>query len=272
MPEAPQPKTPVTPTSTPRPLAVHTSVAAPSPLRVGHEGSPIRPNVGRATRTLAINLIPTELSPTVDPRLRRRLVGLVLVVVVSVLTVVGLQQWVGWYEVQIGAQVKATEDRIVELTTAIDGYERYRLEGEALQAQIRTVETALSRHLYWTKIFQALEQHTIDDVYYTSFTASAEGNLTLTAIGIDYRSVARQLVAFQAAKDFVGSVTINSASAEYVPLPVEVIRERERTAQPDQPVATGELARVSFTASMTLVPEIFLMQFETQRPASPPVP
>lgn len=221
--------------------------------------------MGRPVRTLAVNLIPSDLSVSAGSRPRAKLIGLAAVAVASALVVVGLQQWVRWYEVQIGTQVKATEAQITQLTAAIAGYEQFRLEGEALQAQIKTVEAALGRHFYWTKIFERLEHYTIPEVYYTSFTASVDGSLTLTAVGRDYQSVARQLVAFQAASDFVASVTITSASADYDTLPPGVLAERRKAAPPGTAVADSTISATHFQVSLTLLPDVFVQQFVTQR-------
>lgn len=255
----------VSPVSTPARLGLPAVPAVGSPLRVTPGLRPVRGVVGRPVRTLSVNLIPSNLSVSSGPHLRGKLVGLAAVAVASVLVVVGLQQWVRWYEVQIGTQVKATEAQITQLTAAIAGYEQYRLEGEVLQAQIKTVESALARHLYWTKIFEKLEQYTIPEVYFTNFAASVDGNLTLAAVGKDYQSVARQLVAFQGAKDFVASVTITSASADYDQLPPGVVAELRKAAPPGAVVANQAIAATHFQVSLTLLPDVFLSQFVTQR-------
>jgi hypothetical protein len=68
--------------------------------------------------------------------------------------------------------------------------------------------------LYWTKFFEMLERHTVDEVYYTNFGMSGTKDVTLSAVGTGYRAAARQLVAFQQAEDFAQDVSINGATAE----------------------------------------------------------
>ena len=110
---------------------------------------------------------------------------------------------------------------------------------------LNKVENLLGSHLYWTKVFAALEQNTVKDVYYSSFAAAENGDVLMAAIGKDYKSLARQLLVLQNAKEFVRDVAIVGGRAEIAPNTVEILQ-------------------VQFTVKLKLNPEIFLITFRKE--------
>lgn len=80
------------------------------------------------------------------------------------------------------------------------------------QKRIKAVKALLDQHIYWSNFFALLEKYTIDEVYYKNFTAGSLETITLQAVGKDFKSLARQLVVFSQAKDFVKEVKISSGT------------------------------------------------------------
>ncbi|MFH1077924.1 MAG: hypothetical protein V1745_01405, partial [Patescibacteria group bacterium] len=52
-------------------------------------------------------------------------------------------------------------------------------------------------HVNPTKVFYALEQYTVPDVSYSSFTLTPDGRVTLAATAASFESAARQVVALR---------------------------------------------------------------------------
>ena len=108
-----------------------------------------------------------------------------------------------------------------------------------MQKYLGIIQQLLDNHLYWTKFFTFLEKYTISDVYYANFSMAGTEKLVISAVGKDYESVAKQLVNFQKAPDFIKNVSINNASA--------VINYEK-----------GKYEGVDFNIDLEFMPEIFL--------------
>ncbi|MDQ5938512.1 MAG: hypothetical protein QG642_202 [Patescibacteria group bacterium] len=83
-----------------------------------------------------------------------------------------------------------------------------------LGQEIKLVQDALNRHVYWTNFFALLEKYTVSDVYYSGLAVGTNGGLTLSATTKSYDSVAKQLKVLNSAeaKEFVQAASIMSAS------------------------------------------------------------
>ncbi len=93
-------------------------------------------------------------------------------------------------------------------------YKAMEEEAMLLSKKIESAKSILERHVYWTKVFAALEQLTTEDVYYASVAASLNGAITLSAVAPNYTAVARQYIVFQKATDVVDEVQIAGASGD----------------------------------------------------------
>ncbi len=188
-----------------------------------------------------INLIPEELVKHPNLNLGRKFSILAIAIAVTVITILSAREVIKLRQFDIKDKIKEVEINVAKLQRRVDELSEQRERITKLKEKFLLIETMLKNHLYWTKIFEALETYTIDDVYYISFSATAEGSLSLSAMGKDYESVARQLVAFQEAADFVRDVSITTASAQF-----------------DE----GEhLKGVSFDINLKLVKDIYLLKF-----------
>lgn len=196
----------------------------------------------KAPSAFGINLLPEELILKLKPQ--KKTIALVITGGVTALVVVLVYFGLVFYQSRLkGQSAKVIEEagRVDQEIVSLRGFSQ-----EALLAKTR-VEAAkklLNEHIYWTKFFEALGKHTISEVSYTSFSGDITGKISLNGVGQSYESVARQLVAFQKATDFIKTVEIRSAS-----LGSSAGEERTAALLPAQ--------GVNFTASLTLIPDIF---------------
>lgn len=196
--------------------------------------------------TLRINLIPQDLVRHPELEITGKVVVLVAVALASCLITFGWYQYVQWRGRDIAQKNNELQAQIDSIKKQVMDYDRERKEVEILIAGLSSMENLLGRHIHWTKVFKLLEQNTVDDVYFSNFAASQSGSLRLSATGKDYISVARQLVAFQKATEFVQSVEINSASAS-----------GEKDAD-GKPMITSAM----FDVNIQLQPDVFYVKYE----------
>ena len=198
-------------------------------------------------RTLEINLIPEELSHvSAGAHISKKVIAMVLSILGSALLVALIFGGMKFYEDQIGTAVKTYDESIKEKKLKITQYDNERQAVDVLQSKLDLLDGLLSNHIYWTQVFEKLEQYTVEDVYFADFASSKEGSLLLSAVGKDYTSVARQIVAFQDAKDFVELVQINSASA----------------AESEEVNGKKKVTKTSFSVKINLIPDVFFMKFD----------
>jgi len=194
-------------------------------------------------KRLDVNLIPEEFAKKPEVKLSRKLFIGGMVVFISVLLVGGGYLGISWYQIKITEQIKGLETEIAILNQQISKYEKGKSVALELQRHLGIIHQLLDDHIYWTQFFALLEKYTIDEVYFTNFSMAGGDNLSISAIGRDYNSVAKQLVVFQNATDFVRSVRIDAASAE--------IDQEE-----------GSYAGVSFNINLEFLSDIFLKPIE----------
>lgn len=198
--------------------------------------------VAEKERAFDINLIPKELAEQQKQNLSKKLVVCSLIVFIFITLVGATYLGITWYQLYINRQIQELKSEIEDLNGQIAGYEKSKLAAVDLQQRLKLISELLNKHIYWTKFFALLEKYTVKEVYYTNFSMAGTQKLVLSAVGKDYESVAKQLVAFQKAADFVASVDINSAAAEV-----------------DK---NGEYLRVVFNINLTFLPEVFLKPIE----------
>ncbi len=199
-----------------------------------------------------VNLIPTEFRQTIDPRSKLMSLGITLI---SCLVILAASfAFLTYYRTSILEKIqKLRSDRSVVETDISELRPRQR-EAVEMNRRLTIAADLLDQHIYWTKFFEKLEKYTIDDVYYTgAMTGSLEGQMTLTAVGSSFASPARQLLVLQQASDFVTDVTITSASSA----------QSSSASLPPGSVAEAE---VSFSVTITLVPDIFSYTADTFPP------
>lgn len=112
---------------------------------------------------------------------------------------------------------KQSERLDLELQQGEQLFTQYKLlEEEALllSKRLESAKAILEKHVYWTKVFSALERLTIEDVYYDTIAANLNGVITLSASAPNYTAVARQYLVFQQATEIIESIQISGASGD----------------------------------------------------------
>jgi len=188
-------------------------------------------------RVLNVDLIPAELSKYPELELPKKIFSSGLIILAVVLAIGAVYLGMTWYQLKVNNQLDELNGEITSLEKQIGAYESQKTSAIALQKKLEMIRRLLDNHIYWTKFFDLLEKHTTSEVYYTNFSMAGTDKLVLSAVGKDYESVAKQLIAFQQASDFIQEVKIDAASAELND--------------------NGEYSRVTFNINLVLIPEVF---------------
>lgn len=196
---------------------------------------------------LDVNLMPEELKERAAPK--DRIFVLIMIIVVAVFLAGMAYLGLYIYESRTLVKIEEVNKEIYGIDQSISTFKRFQLQAEALKQETENIKKLIDQHIYWSRFYSYLEKYTNPDIYYTSVAADSGGKVTLAAVGKDYESVAKQLIVFQKASDFVKSVSITS------------IKYFEQTAVPQTgtsqttPAVTNK--GVSFSISLSILPDIF---------------
>jgi hypothetical protein len=182
-----------------------------------------------------VNLLPDDLAGKVNPRQKLLLLGTVVgsCAIVIAVTAVGLSL----YKSNIVRRTEEVRTQRAALELQIRSSRDEQKQSIALEERAQTVSALLNRHIYWTKFFSKLERYTDPEVSYNAaFAGDINGTLSLRAVAADYRALARQMMIFEEAKDFVSKAVTTSATVS-------------------EGGPNGKL--VNFGVELTLVPDIF---------------
>ncbi|OGY42858.1 MAG: hypothetical protein A2729_03010 [Candidatus Buchananbacteria bacterium RIFCSPHIGHO2_01_FULL_39_14] len=191
-----------------------------------------------ASSFVDINLMPAELAKHPELELSRKLTQTGLIFGGAILLVIVIYLGITWYQLVIARKIQKLEAEITRLDTQIASRKIEQDAALDLAKRLEMVKQMLDNHVYWTKFFEMLERYTIDEVYYTNFAMAGHDKLIIAAVAKDYQSVAKQLVAFKQAKDFIQDVRIDAAQAQID--------------------ASGFYQGVSFNINLEFLPEVFI--------------
>lgn len=205
----------------------------PQPIKNALKPKTKRVQKGPATETLGVNLMTEEMLAGATQQNKVAALGLVALgcVVVVAAAYVGLTV----FQQRIVDQIADKEQQIAAIERELVPLAPKKQAVAAFQKNISNILNLLSTHLYWTKFFSGLEKYTVRSVYFTGMNADQSGRMTLGAQAADYASVARQLIAFESADDFVKDVSITSANMS----------------------EAGGRSTVSFSVTITLADNVF---------------
>lgn len=180
-----------------------------------------------------VNLVPEDLLASSAGK--NRLVMLGFLALITVLLVGATYIILSLFLDKMKEEAKINTDEVQQMQNDLRGLKDQERAAENLHTLTLQVQQLLTTHIYWTKFFAGLEKYTVDSVYYRSMSADRAGRLTLAATGKDFRSVARQLVAFEQATDFIKTVSVTSAAVR----------------------TSGTTQVVDFSATITLLDTVF---------------
>lgn len=181
---------------------------------------------------LRVSLIPHDGAPGAAGVAGRRMVILALILGAAV---------VGLPAVTLSVIGAARKVRVRALEAEIADQKGKIREADAALTPVRNAERAikslsllLDNHRQMSAAFGAIERATIPEVSYIQLSSEGERGFSLQAVGPDFTSVARQIVALRQSPDF-DSVKVQSAAADISP--------------------SGEIRGVSFAISLSVKPE-----------------
>lgn len=193
---------------------------------------------GKKKRSLGVNLITTEAQKeVVRAVIRKNLIQLGVSFLIALLLALLVYGALLLY----GSQQKA---RIVPLRQNLDQVEAdiIKLEKEnkkllGFQTKLSAIKSLLDEHPTFLRFFDALEKNTLPEVSYDTLSISDDGTVSLSAGTASYTMLARQLLAFENAKDSFSSVRFSGIAASLDQL--------------------GAIIGVRFTVSLKPVPALF---------------
>ncbi|MAF25323.1 hypothetical protein CL634_07075 [bacterium] len=184
-------------------------------LFTGQDKKKSLPEKADSNSGVDVNLIPGGTTQKSKARRSHQFISLGIAALVAV-GIVGLA-YAGlvWYEKGVDNKMVLLRVQIEDLDSQIDSLQNQLADAENLQMKIELVKGLLDDHFYWTQFFTELEAATVDDVYYLNLAAGQTGTISLSAVGANYQSVARQLRSFEQANSWVDNVVINGANSVF---------------------------------------------------------
>lgn len=157
--------------------------------------------------SLEISLMPER--AVVIPRIiRERTLVLISVVVILGTAISLINLYINWHFEKLKTETEKLKIDSELMAARSNPYLEMRDKMIDLVKKQNRVKDILANHVYWTKFFSLLETYTIPEVYYKDFSADTSGAIHLAAVGKNLISVAKQIVAFSNAQDFVRKVEV----------------------------------------------------------------
>lgn len=162
---------------------------------------------------LRVSLIPSE-EEGKGAGLRRGILIVAFVVVIEALAFGGFYVYLLQSETARKAELDELMSRRAAVSAEIDAAADDLSKVSGFLKQVDAVVDVLDGHLRWTEFFGTLEDLTLPNVRYLSFSGdAASGTVSLTAVARSYRDVAEQVVLL-GDDPRVRSVTTRSATAK----------------------------------------------------------
>jgi hypothetical protein len=186
---------------------------------------------------LRVSLIPTEELERKDPKQGFR--QWLSAVIIAFVIIGGVTSYLWYLVYQASAQVSLIKDDTNVLMAKQGAIAETFKNATVIQTQLKGVSALLAGHRHATQVLNFLEQHTLEQVAFTTAALSDDGKLTLSAEARDYESLAGQVVEFKSASE-VQSVNLSGISA---------------TAD-----EKGNVVQVNFTLQVVFNPTLFATQ------------
>lgn len=203
-----------------------------------------------------VNLLPASLLKELTPESKAsRLVKTVLVTTTCIgLVYMGMIM----YRAYFIYQTKNNQIEITRLENEIATYSTLQTDINAANTTVVAIDDLLNQHVYWTNFFALLEQYTLPNVQYVTFSGNVEGNVTLQAVTTDFASVSRQVEVFRDAPEFITNVSVSTATRTSIQGSID--ETSETTEESDTALLAST---VEFAISATVNPDIFLYESQS---------
>jgi len=161
------------------------------------------------SKDFEVSLMPQQ-TMIISRVIRSRLLFLIISIV-AISTVFFISRLYGnWHFSELESEVGYLKREIVLMEAQTTPLLEERDNIMALADKATEVKRALDNHVYWSNFFDLLETHTVPDVYFGDFIASAGDSVQLMATSRNLMSLAQQIVAFNNAQNFVKEVDISN--------------------------------------------------------------
>lgn len=194
-----------------------------------------------------VNLVPEDSIEKEIP-ISKILIG-TLCVIISMGIVFGGWITANYYYSNVTAKVSGLNGQIASNRIEINSYQDVQKNVRELNQSMANIETLLKKHVYWSGIFNKMENYTVHEVYFTSLTADVNGAVSLNAIGQNYEAAIKQLEVFKRASDFVSKVTVTGICF--------VQDEKCMGAESSNLLITPSKETVKFSVNLMVQPSIF---------------
>lgn len=159
-----------------------------------------------------VNFISGDLMGSIKIKIREKFFIMFFSLGLSVIILFSLYVLTSWYQSFTINKINEIKNKIKETHNRIDVYEKRKDEIIEFQTKLNAIDYLIQNHIYNTNLLENLEKYTLTNVYYNNLNADVQGNVSISAVTDSFASVAKQLIVFQQAKDFVEFVEINSAT------------------------------------------------------------
>ncbi|MBU1629525.1 hypothetical protein KKF59_04355 [Patescibacteria group bacterium] len=167
--------------------------------------------------------------------LPRRRFTLAVFTFVFILLLVGSYALLTWQGSKASVNYAEAKTRLENVESRIAEKQKDWSAYSDLEPRLKALGGLLDAHILPTTIFDMLESATVPEVWYSSFTLSPEGRVTLAATAPSFEAAARQVVAFKQV-EMVSKVEALGYQAEYS-------------------AETGAVQSVNFQINLTLKPD-----------------
>lgn len=157
-----------------------------------------------------INLIPQELAYRTRPDPKSKIAALLLVALLCSLLVFVIYSYLNYQQGKIDHRISQIREQNEAINAELENYRVLEAKTNRSIRKIMAIGNLIGNHVYWTKFLTTLEKYTLDDVYFSGFSADTSGTLVLPAVAKDYNSAIRQVAALEQADDFVSDVKVSS--------------------------------------------------------------
>lgn len=146
--------------------------------------------------------------------------GLILAILAPVVILVGGYFLLGYQKTVVQQKIASQENILKSLEAELKVQRDKQNKNVYLANKLLAIKNLLTQHIYWSKFFERLEKYTLDKVYYTNFAADTKGEISLpgiargATIAEQYQTLAEQLEALRAAKDFIKDVRVGNLSLQ----------------------------------------------------------
>ncbi|TSC56723.1 MAG: Uncharacterized protein G01um101418_617 [Parcubacteria group bacterium Gr01-1014_18] len=167
---------------------------------------------------LDVNLIPQNLREISPVEQKAIIIQLILLLVILFLGLGAFFLGLDYYSNRRARELANIEFNLKEIESEIKVYDETAKKTASLQSRLAISKSILSHHVYWTHLFKILEDNTLPTIYYQNFAGSLGSSAVISGYGLDFESVARQLLAFEnlpmVKKAAVSGVKVAELSAE----------------------------------------------------------